>query len=117
MATFAFGALTSTATTADQVIHSFTPLNTTSWKSTMVAGFLTTYSGTESNLGTVKLQTGGSDRAEFRLQNTDNDSLPGIVIIPWGDGLSLDGATVMRWIVTPSAATSMRWTASFFGQG
>lgn len=117
MATFQFGALTTTATTADQVINSFTPTNTTSWKSTYVAGFLTTYSGTESNLGTVKLQTGGTDRSEFRIQNTDNDSLPGIVVIPWGDGMVLDGATVMRWIVTPASATSMRWTSGFFGQG
>jgi hypothetical protein len=117
MATFQFNALTTTATTADQVINTFTPLITTSWKSTYVAGFLTTYSATEANLGTVKLQTGGTDRAEFRIQNTDNDSLPGIIVIPWGDGLTLDGATVMRWIVTPASATSMRWTAGFFGEG
>ena len=117
MATFAHGALTSTATTADQVVHSFTPTNATSWKSTVVAGYLTTYSASESNMGVVKLQTGGSDRAEFRIQNTDNDSVPGMRVIPWGNGIVLDGATVMRWIVTPASATSMRWTASFFGEG
>ena len=116
MAVFEHGAITTTATTADQVIHSFTPLNTTSWKATLVSGYLTTYSSTESNLGTLVLQTAGANRAEFRVQNTDNDSLSGTVVIPWGNGLTLDGATVMRWLTTPAAATSMRWTASFFGQ-
>lgn len=117
MATFQHGAITTTATTADQVINTFTPTNTTSWKSTMVVAYLTTYSASESNLGKTQLQTAGTDRCELRLQNTDNDSCPGIVIIPWGDGITLDGATVMRWVTTPAAATSMRWTSSFFGEG
>jgi hypothetical protein len=117
MATFQFAALTTTAVTADQVITSFTPTNTTSWKSTMVCGFLTTYSGTEANLGTVKLQQAGTDKAEFRIQNTDNDSLPGIIVIPWGDGVVFNGTDVVRWIVTPASTTSMRWTASLFGEG
>lgn len=117
MATFQHAAITTTAVTADQVINSFTPANTTSWKSTMIVCYLTTYSATESNLGKAQLQTASTDRNELRLQNTDNDSCPGIVVIPFGDGITLDGATVMRWVCTPAAATSMRWTASFFGQG
>jgi len=117
MATIQFGALTSSATTADQVINSFTPGSSTSWKCNFVAGFLTTYSATESNLGTVKLQQGGTDKNEFRLQNTDNDTCPGIVVIPWGNGLSFTGSEVVRNIVTPAAATSMRWTSTLFGQG
>lgn len=116
MATFGFGAITSTATTADQVIYSFTPANTVSWKVTMVVGYLTTYSATEVNMGTTKLQVGGADQAEIRIQNTDVDSRPGVVIIPWGNGLTFSGAEVVRWIVTPASATSMRWTASFMGQ-
>ena len=111
-ATIQFGALTSSATTADQVITSHTPANTVSLKAIVVAGFLTTYSGTEANLGTVKVQVGGVDKMEFRLQNTDLDSVPGVVVVPLGDGLVFSGSDVVRVIVTPAAATSTRWTAS-----
>ncbi len=117
MATIQFGALTTTATTADQVITSFTPGAATSWKSTYVAGFLTTYSATESNMGTVYLEQGGVDKFEGRIQNTDNDTVAGVIVIPWGNGIQFSGAEVVRWVVTPAATTSMRWTAAFYGQG
>jgi len=117
MATFQHAALTTTATTADQVISSFTPTNATSWKCAIVVGYLTTYSATEVNMGTVKLQVGGTDQMEIRIQNTDVDSRPGIIIVPWGNGLTFSGSEVVRWIVTPASATSMRWTGSFHGQG
>ncbi len=115
-ATIQHGALTSSASTADQVITSFTPTNTTSWKSTTVSGFLTTYSATESNLGTVVMQVNAANVFESRIQNTDNDSIPGCIVIPW-DGIVANGSHVWRWIVTPASATSMRWTASLFGEG
>lgn len=117
MATFQHAGLTTTATTADQVISSFTPTNVTSWKCTIVVGYLTTYSATESNMGVVKMQVGGTDEAEMRIQNTDVDSRPGIIVIPWGNGLVFSGAEVVRWIVTPASTTSMRWVGSFHGQG
>ena len=117
MATFQHAGITTTATTADQVISSFTPTNATSWKCTTLVAYLTTYSGTESNLGTAKLQSGGTDIFESRIQNTDLDTRPGVIVLPWGKGITFDGATVVRWITTPAAATSMKWNGSFFGQG
>lgn len=117
MATIVQGALTTTATTADQVIVSNTPSAGTSFKSTVISGYLTTYSGTESNMGVCKMQQGGVDASpEIRIQNTDLDSIAGVVVIPWGNGLSFSGSEVIRWIVTPAATTSMRWSAAFFGQ-
>lgn len=117
MATIQHGVLTSTATTADQVISSFTPTGSTSWKCTTVAGWLTTASATEANLGAVSLQQGGVAKAELRLQNTDTSRTVGLVVIPWGDGVVFTGSEVLRWIVTPAAVTSMRWAATFYGQG
>jgi hypothetical protein len=111
-ATIQFGALTTTATTADQVITSHTPANSVALKAIVIAGFLTTYSGTESNMGTVKIQVGGVDKMEFRIQNTDLDAMPGVLVVPLGDGLVFSGSEVVRAIVTPAAATSMRWTCS-----
>lgn len=117
MATIQQGSLTTTAVTADQVITSFTPTGTTSWKSTVVVGFLTTWSATEANMGIVYLEQGGVDKFEARLQNTDMDTVAGVIVIPWGDGIVFSGAEVVRWTCTPASTTSMRWTASLFGQG
>jgi hypothetical protein len=111
-ASIQFGGLTTTATTADHVITSHTPANNQSLKAIVIAAFLTTYSGTESNMGTVKIQVGGVDKMEFRIQNTDLDAMPGVLVVPLGDGLVFSGSEVVRAIVTPAAATSMRWTCS-----
>jgi hypothetical protein len=116
MATFYHAAITTTATTADQVIASHTPSGAVAWKMAAIVGYLTTYSAAESNMGVAKMQVGGVDELELRIQNTDVDSKPGIIIIPWSDGLVFSGAEVVRWTVTPAAATSMRWAGSFHGQ-
>lgn len=117
MATIQYGTLVSTATTADQVITSFTPAGTTSWKSTVVTAYLTTWSATEARMGEAKLQQGGVDKAELRAQNSDLECLATCVVIPWGSGLVFTGSEVVRWIVTPFSSTSMTWNASLFGQG
>jgi hypothetical protein len=49
---------------------------------------------------------------EFRIQNTDLDSMPGVIVVPLGDGLVFSGSEVVRAIVTPAGTTSTRWTAS-----
>jgi hypothetical protein len=117
MATILYSRLVSSATTAKQTIYSGTPAGTTSFKSTVVCGYLTTYSATEAALGIVYLQQGGSDKFEGRMQNTDLASLASTIVIPWGNGLTFSGAEVVAWLVTPAAATSTTRTASLFGQG
>jgi hypothetical protein len=116
MATIVFGALTTTTTTAAQTIVTNTPAGTVSFKSAVVAGYLTAYNGTESNMGVVFMRQGGVDKFESRVQNTDLASLAGVIVIPWGNGLTFSGAEAISWHVTPAATTSMRWTGSFFGQ-
>lgn len=118
MATIAFQALTTTATTAAQTLSaSHTPSGTVSIKSTVICGYLTTYNATESNMGVVFLRQGGTDKFEARIQNTDLDTIAGVIVVPWGNGLSFTGSETLNWHVTPAAVTSMRWTGSFFGQG
>lgn len=119
MATIQFGAITTTTATADQEILTFTPSAATSWKSTLVASYLTTYSATEAVLGTVTLQRGGpTDIGHARLQSSDLENTPGVFVIPWGTtGITFTGTEVVRWITTPAITTSIRWTASLFGQG
>lgn len=116
MATFYHAGITTTANTADQVISSHTPANTVSWKCTILVGYLTAYSASESNMGVAKLQSAGTDVLEARICNTDLDSKPGVIVVPWGNGLTFDGSTVVRWVVTPASATSMKWNGSFHGE-
>jgi len=117
MATIVAGGLTTTAVTAAQTIITNTPANTTSFKAATVSGYLTTYSATESNMGVVFIRQGGADKFEGRIQNTDLASLAGVIVIPWGDGLTFTGSETLAWHVTPAATTSMRWWGAFFGQG
>ena len=112
--TISYGRLVSTATTAKQTILTNTPANNLKLKTIVIAGYPTVWSATEANLGTVYLQVGGVDKMEFRLQNTDNDTLAGIVVIPLGNGLLFSGSEAVDVKVTPAAATSYTWTATFF---
>ncbi len=117
MATIVYGGLTTTTVTAAQTIVTNTPANTTSFKSTVVCGYLTTFSATEANLGTVYFRQGGVDKFEARMQSTDLASLASVIVIPWGDGILFSGAETIAWHCTPAAVTSTRWAATFFGQG
>lgn len=114
MANIVYGGLTTTSTTANQVIATGTPTVNAKLKCIVVSGFYTTWSATEANLGTVYLRQGGTAKGEWRIQNTDNDTLAGIIVIPLGDGISFSGSEVVDVVVTPASTTSMRWTASLF---
>ena len=112
MANIQFGAITTVAVTARQDILTYTPVPSSKLKTIIIAGYYTTWSATEANLGTVYIVVGGADKAEFRIQNTDNDTLAGLVIIPLGDGITFSGAEAVLIEVTPASVTSMRWTAT-----
>lgn len=112
--TINYGRLVTTATTAKQTILTNTPANNLKLKTLVIAGYNTVWSATEINLGTVYLIVGGVDKMEFRLQNTDNDTLAGIVVIPLGNGLAFSGSEAVDVKVTPAAATSFTWTATMF---
>lgn len=117
MATIVFGGLTTTSTTAAQTIVTNTPASSTSFKCAVLAGYLTTYSATEANMGVVFIRQGGTDKFESRIQNTDQAALAGCIVLAWGDGLTFTGSETLAGHVTPASTTSMRWSASFFGQG
>ena len=114
MQTISYGRLVTTATTAKQTILTNTPASDLKLKTIVIAGYPTTWSATEANLGTVYLTVGGVDKMEFRIQNTDNDTLAGIVIIPLGNGLTFSGSEAVIACVTPAATTSYTWTCTMF---
>ena len=109
--------ITTTTTTAEQTIVSNTPASSTSFKCATCSGYLTTYSATEAALGVVFIDVAGSNVYEARMQNTDLASLAGVIVIPWGDGLTFNGSQAIAWQTTPAATTSTRWWGAFWGQG
>lgn len=117
MATIVSGGLTTTNTTAEQNVASNTPVNTTSFKCAVITGYVTTYNATEQNMGTVFFDVAGTNVFESRIQNTDLASLCGVIVLPFGDGITFNGSQAIAWQVTPAAATSYRWFGSMFGQG
>ena len=116
MATIVSGGLTSTATTAEQTIVTNTPANNISFKCATVSGYYTTYSATEAALGVVFMDIANKNVFEARIQNTDLASLAGVIVLPFGSGLTFSGSESINWQVTPAATTSMRWWGAFFGQ-
>jgi len=113
-ATISYGRLVTTTVTANQVVLTNTPASNLKLKTIVIAGYPTVWIATEANMGTVYLTVGGVDKMEFRLQNTDNDTLAGIVVIPLGNGLVFSGSEAVTVNVTPAATASKTWTVTFF---
>jgi len=111
MANIQSAAITTTTVTVDQTILTYTPAAGLKLKCIVIVGYPTAYSAAEVNMGTVYVQVGGVQKLEFRIQNTDLDSMPGLVVIPFGDGLSFTGSEAVRVSVTPASTTSFRWAA------
>lgn len=114
--------LVTTAVTADQIILSITLAAGCNYKLITLGSAYTTYSGTEANLGLARIQadlTGGGwvQKFEQRFQNTDLDNNCGMSILSLGSGIAFVTGDDIRAICTPAAATSTRWSASFWGEG
>lgn len=115
MSAFRTGAIVTTqAATARSTIFEFTPMANTSWKSTIVSGYLQTYSATEARLGEVYLQVSEVDAFEARLHITDKMGSC-VIVLPFGTGLSFSGSQIVSWDCFPATAGA-RWVASFLGQ-
>jgi hypothetical protein len=108
------GTLTSTATTADQVIVTYT---VTAGKTLYLQAFkamvmLTTYAATATNFGTFSLQIGGTTKytvlnAHAGIVNPQGES--------FGEPLPIAAGTVVRIVCTPAAATSFLWRGNLIG--
>jgi hypothetical protein len=108
------GTLTSTATTADQVIVTYT---VTAGKTLYLQAFkamvmLTTYATTATNYGTFSLQIGGVSKytvlnAHAGIVNPQGES--------FAEPLPIAAGTVVRIVCTPAAATSFLWRGNLIG--
>lgn len=112
------GTLVTTATTAGQVILTYTvPANLTLYLTfAKISGRLTTVSATASVLGTVSIDIGGTPVFTDSIVNpTTSDAGGQRINIDIGLPIPIIGGSVITIVVTPAAATSMTWFANIGG--
>lgn len=111
------GTLVTAATTADQVILTYT---VTSGKTFFLCYFsqdvrLTAVSATASIIGTVSLETPAGTKVWTSTETNPTTSQTGQKVVAPSDPLPIPSGTVIRWVCTPAATTSMTWVANFGG--
>lgn len=110
------GALASSATTADQVVLTYT---VTSGKTfyleyVHVTARLTTFAATATNFGNASLESpAGTKMATAMIANAGAINPP--YEISFNEPLPFAAGTVIRVVCTPAAATAFTWQASFGG--
>lgn len=111
------GSLTTTATTADQVILTFTVTTNKTFyvQYASIQARLTTMSTTQSILGAASLETpSGTKGITVSCVNpSSGDSYP--AIYTFSEPIAVTSGVVIRWVCTPAAATSMLWVGCFGG--
>jgi hypothetical protein len=113
--TMKVGTLTSTATTADQVVVTYT---VTAGKTLFlqyfdVAARLTTYAATATNFGDCSLESPAGTKLWTQMVTSTGQSLP--IGQQFSEPQPFAGGTVIRLVCTPSAATSFLWRANVGG--
>ena len=111
------GSLTTTATTADQVVLTYTVtpgktlfLHYLSWDVR-----LTVLSGTASILGTMSLEVPSGTKVITNTNVNPTTSHTSEAIYTFGGGLPIPSGTVIRVVCTPAVAASKLWIANFGG--
>lgn len=112
------GQLTTTAVTANQVVLTYTVTagKTLYLEYIDIQSRLTVVSATASVLGTVIIQIGGVTVYTATFVNpTTSDQGSQAVRIPITEPIPIAAGTVVAFLTTPAATTSMLWTANFGG--
>jgi hypothetical protein len=111
------GTITTTATTADQVVLTYTVTSgkTLFLQYLVMYGRLTTLSATASILGAISLEApSGTKAITFDDVNPTTSELE-FNPVGFSEPIPLAAGTVVRVVVTPAATTSMLWRANFGG--
>ena len=113
------GTITTTATTADQVIltRTVTTGKTFFLQYIMISARLTTLSATASILGTASIETPSATKIMTETFTNDTTSSKPIHTfkIEFDEPIPIGSGVVIRAVCTPSAVTSMIWRANFGG--
>lgn len=111
------GSLTTTLTTADQVVLTYT---VTAGKTLFLQYFtlmarLTALSATASVLGTMSVETPSGTKVFTTSFTNPTVSLIRPTVIVVAEPIPIPAGTVLRMVCTPAAVSSMLWIANFGG--
>ncbi len=111
------GTLVTTATTADQVILTYTvTVGKTFWLLYIAwDARLTVLSATASILGAISLETPSGTKVFTSTETNPTTSETLMSVLTFPEALPIPAGTTIRWAVTPNANTSMTWIANFGG--
>lgn len=109
------GTLTSTATTADQVLLTYT---VTSGKTFYITYFdfnarLTTYAATATNFGNCSLESPAGTKLYTQMVTNAGAGIP--ITQRLAEPTFIASGAVVRLVCTPSAVTSFTWLGNFGG--
>lgn len=112
------GSLTTSATTADQVILTYTVTagKTFYLQHLDISARLTVLSATAAILGLASVETpSGTKVYSYTFTNATTQTVDRTPAHDYGEGLPIAAGAVIRVVVTPAAATSMLWVANLGG--
>jgi hypothetical protein len=111
------GSLVTTAATADQVVLTYTVTagKTFYLEYVEMEGRLTVAAATATILGEMSLETPATAKGITSTFVNPTTSASDKLVIPLAEPIPIAAGTVIRVVVTPTAATSMTWKANFGG--
>lgn len=111
------GTLVTNATTADQVVLAYTvTAGKTFWLEYIAWDVrLTAVNATASILGAISLETPSGTKCFTATEVNPTTSETNMCILTLPAPLPIPAGTVIRWVTTPAANTSMTWIGNFGG--
>ncbi len=111
------GTLVTTAVTSDQVILTYTVTTGKTFFLTYISSDvrLTVVSATASILGTISLESPAGTKLYSSTETNPTTSQTGMRSVSFSEPMPIPSGTVIRFVTTPAAATSMTWIANFGG--
>lgn len=109
--------LVTTAVTADQVILTYTVTVGKTFYLEYIAWDvrLTAISATASIMGAISLETPSGTKVFTATEVNPTTSETNMTMLNFPEPLPIPAGTVIRWVTTPAAATSMTWIGNFGG--
>lgn len=109
------GTLTSSATTGDQVISTYTVTTGRTFylQQVDVTALLDTYAATATDFGTVSIETPSGTKVWTQRIYHAGAASP--IIVRFAEPLPVPSAAVVRVVCTPAAATAFKWYANIIG--
>ena len=111
------GTLVTTAITTDQVILTYTvTAGKTLWLQYIALDVrLTVISATASILGAISLESPSGTKVFTATEVNPTTSETAMSSLSFAEPIPISAGTVIRWVTTPAATTSMTWIANFGG--